>query len=62
MLKKDADQSNVSIGAETEYIHFGFFRKLSIGILNISKCLASVYQVFIQKGKKKTKPAKTSQG
>lgn len=40
MLKENVDQSNVSIGAETENIHFGVFRKLAMGILNISKYLS----------------------
>lgn len=52
MLKEDADQSNVSIGAEIENIHFEVFRKLAIGILNISNYLSRTYRRNKQKQQK----------
>ena len=48
MLKEDADQSYMSIGAEIENIHSGGFRKLEFWIL------VSIYQGPVEEGKKKT--------
>lgn len=58
MIREDADQPNVSNGAETENIHFEVFKKSAIEILNIAKYLSKYLSRTCRRRKTPKQPMK----